>query len=70
MNTLQPHVVTSNNGQRYVHRRRPPDLFERLFGAALVGAFLVSALLIIALGAGAVWLIVVVVQDLARRLGA
>ena len=69
MPMLEQHTVTSN-GQRYVHRRRPPDLFERLFAAALVGAFLLSMLLVVALGAGAVWLVVVIVQDLARRLGA
>lgn len=70
MPMLEQHTVTSSNGQRYVHRRRPPDLFERLFGTVLVGAFLVSALLVVAIGAGAIWLIVVLVQDVARRLGA
>lgn len=58
MPDLQQHVVTHTNGTRYVHRRRPPDAFERLLGAALVVAI------------GAVAVIVMVVQDLARRLGA
>jgi hypothetical protein len=49
-------------------RRRRPDLGEWLFGIVLGGALAVSALLVLALGMGAVWLIVVVVQDLARRL--
>ena len=69
MNTLQPHVVTSSNGQRYVHRRRKPDAFERVFAAVLVGAFVASLLVAVAIGAGAVWIVVVVIQDIARRLG-
>lgn len=51
------------------HRRRSPDAFERMFAAVLTGAFLVSVLLVIAVGLGAVWLIVVLIQDLVRRLG-
>ena len=68
MNTLYEHSVAPN-GAKYVRRRRPPDAFERVFAAVLTGAMLVCALLVVAVGFGAVWLIVVVVQDLARRLG-
>ena len=67
-NTMYEHAVAPN-GTRYVRKRRRPDAFERVFAAVLTGALLVSMLLVVALGAGAVWLVVVVVQDLARRLG-
>lgn len=69
MPDLQQHTVVTTNGTRSFHRRRPPDAFERVFAAVLTGALLVSALLVIAAGFGAVWLIVVIVQDLVRRLG-
>ena len=62
-------TVTTNNGVRYVPRRRRPDVFDRVFGAVLVTAFVAGFLVAAAIGAGALWLIVVVVQDIARRLG-
>jgi hypothetical protein len=49
-------------------RRRRPDLGEWIFGLMLGGAFALSVLLGLALGATLLWLIVVVVQDLGRRL--
>ena len=49
-------------------KRRPPDIMERLLAFILGGAMVVSILLVLALGIGLVWLIVVVVQDLGRRL--
>ena len=68
MNTMYEHSVAPN-GTRYVRKRRPPDAFERKFAAVLTGALLVSMLIVVALGAGAVWLVVVIVQDVVRRLG-
>lgn len=44
-------------------------MFDRVFGAVLVTAFVAGFLIAVALGAGALWLIVVVIQDLVRRLG-
>ncbi|HEY1294708.1 MAG TPA: hypothetical protein VGJ60_16645 [Chloroflexota bacterium] len=50
-------------------RRRRPDLGEWIFGVMLGGAFALSLLLGLALGLTLLWLIVVIVQDLGRRLG-
>ena len=53
----------------YRARRRRPDLFEHVLGLLIGGSLVVSLLLLIALTFGSVWLIVVVLQDLMRRLG-
>jgi hypothetical protein len=50
-------------------QRRKPDLAERSVVLLLSGALVVSLLLALAVALSAIWLIVVVVQDLARRLG-
>jgi len=50
-------------------RRRAPDITDRLFALILAGGMVASLLLTVALTLGAVWLIAVIVSDLARRLG-
>lgn len=71
MTTLQQGALSTNGTpyKRGLYRRRAPDLLERVLAALLIGSILVSGLLMLAVGAGALWLLVVVVQDLARRLG-
>jgi hypothetical protein len=50
-------------------QRRRPDFFDRAFALILGGAMVTALLLAVAVALGAIWLIVVVVQDLARRVG-
>jgi hypothetical protein len=59
------------NGAAYSHpfRRRRPDLIERLLMLIVAGGALASLLLTVAVTLGAIWLIAVIVADLARRLG-
>ncbi len=62
----------SRNGVTYsqpMSRRRAPDLTERLAGLVVAGGLVMSLLLAVALTLGLVWLITVIVADLARRLG-
>ena len=62
----------SRNGVTYampMSRRRAPDLTERLAALIIAGGLVVSLLLAVALTLGLVWLICVIVADLARRLG-
>ena len=62
----------SQNGVTYFQpmaRRRAPDLTERLAALIIAGGLVVSLLLAVALTLGLVWLICVIVADLARRLG-
>jgi nucleoside recognition membrane protein YjiH len=62
----------SRNGVTYsqaMSRRRAPDLTERLVALVLAGGLVASLLLAVALTLGLVWLITVIVADLARRLG-
>ena len=62
----------SRNGVTYsqpMSRRRAPDLTERLAALIIAGGLVVSLLLAVALTLGLVWLITVIVADLARRLG-
>jgi hypothetical protein len=62
----------SRNGVTYfqpMSRRRVPDLTDRLVALIMAGGLVVSLLLAVALTLGLVWLITVIVADLARRLG-
>jgi hypothetical protein len=59
----------SSNGVSQTFRRRAPDLTDRVVALILAGGLVVSLLLAVALTLGLVWLITVIVADLARRLG-
>jgi hypothetical protein len=59
----------SNNGSSQMFRQRRPDLIDRMVALIMAGGLIVSLLLAVALTLGLVWLITVIVADLARRLG-
>ena len=67
--TLEQRPVNGTPYQRGHYRRRSPDLFERVFGVVLLGAFLASLLLVVAAILGCLWLIMWFAGDIARRLG-
>lgn len=58
----------SVNGWYVPPRRRSVDWLEVLARVLIGGGFAVSALVVLALGMGCVWLIVWLSQDIARRL--
>jgi hypothetical protein len=61
----------AQNGVSYTDRshKRAPDAFERLLMLIVAGGMVASLLLMVAVTLGAVWMIVIIVSDLARRLG-
>lgn len=64
-NGLYPHQI-ERDGRSW---RRQVDWRERLLVSGLVTVAVVGTLLVVTIGVGALWLIVVVVGDIARRLG-
>ena len=67
--THTPYVMTSTNGLPLRRRRRRADPFEWFLGLVLGGALVCSVLLVLAISVGCIWLIVVLLEDIARRLG-
>ena len=61
----------AQTGVSYTDRshRRSPDIIERLLGLIVAGGMVAALLLAVALTLGLLWVITVIVADLARRLG-